>query len=173
MIRRPPRSTLFPYPTLFRSEFSQSDFAVDGHENVDHERDQGLVGTDIRGRLLAPYVLLARGQSQDEASLAILVDGLTGEASGHLSYEFLFGGQHAAVGAAEPERHSEGLRFHGHNVGGTRRLDNPKRYSFGDRDNQQRSAFVRNFGNGFYVLDRPEKIGGLNQDAGGIEIGRA
>src|SRR3712207_8717036 len=29
MIRRPPRSTLFPYTTLFRSAFSQTDFTED------------------------------------------------------------------------------------------------------------------------------------------------
>src|SRR2546426_3118099 len=28
MIRRPPRSTLFPYPTLFRSNFAQGTFGV-------------------------------------------------------------------------------------------------------------------------------------------------
>src|SRR2546425_3770796 len=35
MIRRPPRSTLFPYTTLFRSHFNQpTDVAFDGDANI-------------------------------------------------------------------------------------------------------------------------------------------
>src|SRR2546430_11949747 len=34
MIRRPPRSTLFPYTTLFRSGFNVSDFRVDSAFSV-------------------------------------------------------------------------------------------------------------------------------------------
>src|SRR5256885_12000201 len=34
MIRRPPRSTLFPYTTLFRSEGAQPRSAVLGHEHA-------------------------------------------------------------------------------------------------------------------------------------------
>jgi len=43
MIRRPPRSTLFPYTTLFRSSFPQSKAAVDSQGRtiwiVDAHRD--------------------------------------------------------------------------------------------------------------------------------------
>src|SRR3712207_6526622 len=35
MIRRPPRSTLFPYPTLFRSPYIGPDGIQDGPGNVD------------------------------------------------------------------------------------------------------------------------------------------
>src|SRR2546429_1448997 len=35
MIRRPPRSTLFPYTTLFRSSFVLLDQLAAGHGNVD------------------------------------------------------------------------------------------------------------------------------------------
>src|SRR3712207_8595072 len=44
MIRRPPRSTLFPYTTLFRSRSTAHEFAVFlvAHEAVDEDRD-GLV----------------------------------------------------------------------------------------------------------------------------------
>src|SRR2546430_7641901 len=39
MIRRPPRSTLFPYTTLFRSGYHQ-------HRNCSHNcRDPGIAGT--------------------------------------------------------------------------------------------------------------------------------
>src|SRR5256885_5235593 len=35
MIRRPPRSTLFPYTTLFRSEHRHPPLAVDAHDDVE------------------------------------------------------------------------------------------------------------------------------------------
>src|SRR2546430_9316943 len=40
MIRRPPRSTLFPYTTLFRSETGQH-FHLGGHPDHHHSRDHG------------------------------------------------------------------------------------------------------------------------------------
>ena len=87
--------------------------AVDGHEDGRHQRDQRLVGADVRGGLLAADVLLARGEREHEAALAVAVDGLADEASGHLAHELFFRRDHAAVGAAVAERHAEGLRFHG------------------------------------------------------------
>src|SRR5258708_18987187 len=48
MIRRPPRSTLFPYTTLFRSSFDD-EFALvaDGVARVDGEVGENLI--DLRG----------------------------------------------------------------------------------------------------------------------------
>src|SRR2546430_13581886 len=46
MIRRPPRSTLFPYTTLFRSQH-----ALAVAENVGHERHVAELGPDLRERL--------------------------------------------------------------------------------------------------------------------------
>src|SRR2546430_4034311 len=45
MIRRPPRSTLFPYTTLFRSRFRQSRHA----RQVHWRRGDGFLGRAIRG----------------------------------------------------------------------------------------------------------------------------
>src|SRR3712207_7588674 len=42
MIRRPPRSTLFPYTTLFRSEEVEPEELVLGQETVDFRRVAGL-----------------------------------------------------------------------------------------------------------------------------------
>src|SRR2546422_2873439 len=50
MIRRPPRSTLFPYTTLFRSQHAQRSDAPPG-ERVLHERDERA---DDAHRLLRP-----------------------------------------------------------------------------------------------------------------------
>src|ERR1035437_11122575 len=44
MIRRPPRSTLFPYTTLFRSDGGEVDDAVDG---VPAEQDGEAVVADV------------------------------------------------------------------------------------------------------------------------------
>src|SRR4029077_828068 len=91
---------------LFR-QFAQSDLAVDSHKNVDHQRHQRLVGADVRSRLLAPDVLLARSQRQHKSAFTILVAGLARETSWHLPDEFFFGSEHAAVRTAESKRHSE------------------------------------------------------------------
>src|SRR5688572_32197525 len=64
MIRRPPRSTLFPYTTLFRSEDARRDALVDGvvldQEDVlparprrGSERARGLLGVPLGERLAA------------------------------------------------------------------------------------------------------------------------
>src|SRR5258708_9316988 len=44
MIRRPPRSTLFPYTTLFRSTRCNQRFDCVGGERPDHLRDEALTG---------------------------------------------------------------------------------------------------------------------------------
>src|SRR3712207_8944612 len=63
MIRRPPRSTLFPYTTLFRS--------------------QQLLGLDLAElgeraprRLVAPDLLRGRGERVEAVDLRVLVGGL-------------------------------------------------------------------------------------------------
>src|SRR5256885_9459232 len=38
MIRRPPRSTLFPYTTLFRSRGNERQFRFDASSRSDHDR---------------------------------------------------------------------------------------------------------------------------------------
>src|SRR5258707_11060911 len=60
MIRRPPRSTLFPYTTLFRSSFD--------HGRGGHERHHGLAGADVA--LQQPDHALRAGQVGDD-----VVDG--------------------------------------------------------------------------------------------------
>src|SRR3712207_6982074 len=57
MIRRPPRSTLFPYTTLFRSELEQRSGRSAGRVGKDTAVDLGLLG-----------VLLGRRQQVKPAS---------------------------------------------------------------------------------------------------------
>src|SRR3712207_7731449 len=54
MIRRPPRSTLFPYTTLFRSEQVSRDVAEDNGRCAPFERsqaEQSLAAADVQERL--------------------------------------------------------------------------------------------------------------------------
>src|SRR3989442_16038570 len=62
MIRRPPRSTLFPYTTLFRS-----DLEIDGGEALVGEDTQGAIPDHQRG---APLVIRDRalGRSEEHTS---------------------------------------------------------------------------------------------------------
>src|SRR3712207_8759225 len=54
MIRRPPRSTLFPYTTLFRSEVVMAEFARDGEAGGQDTRgDVVLCGQVDVGRVRA------------------------------------------------------------------------------------------------------------------------
>src|SRR5690349_24168198 len=50
MIPRPPRSTLFPYTTLFRSEFSGSCFGGKHHGISSIENGGGKIGNFCTGR---------------------------------------------------------------------------------------------------------------------------
>src|SRR3712207_8349657 len=54
MIRRPPRSTLFPYTTLFRSSRWTAALSVQQHQRsgppADADRRLGLVGKNLRPR---------------------------------------------------------------------------------------------------------------------------
>src|SRR2546423_3736145 len=76
MIRRPPRSTLFPYTTLFRSA------AV---EEVNHDQKRRLVdkvvthfGANLRGRRFAIWGLAFKPRTDDmrEAPSLTVVEGL-------------------------------------------------------------------------------------------------
>src|SRR3712207_8818270 len=74
MIRRPPRSTLFPYTTLFRSDYFPSDFVcfideshqtvpqIGGMYEVDRSRKQTLVDYGFR----LPSAMDNRPQTFDE-----------------------------------------------------------------------------------------------------------
>src|SRR3712207_7393679 len=47
MMRRPPRSTLFPYTTLFRSPADQSRVRGRGHRGLVRARDEALVAQQV------------------------------------------------------------------------------------------------------------------------------
>src|SRR3712207_8202467 len=70
MIRRPPRSTLFPYTTLFRSGVVQGHLGHAGPTGVDGVQRPVLVGVEPDGRGLDPQ----RHVLGDQADVAALGD---------------------------------------------------------------------------------------------------
>src|SRR2546430_8293512 len=72
MIRRPPRSTLFPYTTLFRSVFALGQVAVAAAGAADvHPGPRVAVGCQVRVQLVVPgehRVVLAVGRSEEHTS---------------------------------------------------------------------------------------------------------
>ena len=79
-----------------RPEPAQVDEAAEGEER--------LVGGDVRGRLLAADVLLARRQRQDEAAPALRVGRLADDAAGHPADVLLLARDEAVVRAAVGHR---------------------------------------------------------------------
>src|SRR5580704_15924557 len=88
-------------------QLPQANLAVDRHEDIDHQRDQRLVGADIGRSLFAADMLLTSSQSEHESALTLLVDRLAHQAARHLPNVFLARGDYAAVGPAESQRHAE------------------------------------------------------------------
>src|SRR3712207_8617112 len=68
MIRRPPRSTLFPYTTLFRSVRLAERFRPEGQDFIVGQIRNGL-GRDPRGGIVEPDELSdTRGRSEEHTS---------------------------------------------------------------------------------------------------------
>src|SRR3712207_7099082 len=74
MIRRPPRSTLFPYTTLFRSRWSYSDLqrqvsmATGKHGNLPFERAQAVNPTLVEHHFADAVVRTLRSGRLDRKS---------------------------------------------------------------------------------------------------------
>src|SRR2546425_5925991 len=58
MIRRPPRSTLFPYTTLFRSDLGKTEALLPAHEQIPRE-------TYRRGDRIKAYLLEVKRTQRD------------------------------------------------------------------------------------------------------------
>src|SRR5258707_11446855 len=61
MIRRPPRSTLFPYTTLFRSGLAQES-QDDAEQHHDGQVDRALAGERVRDEIDEPRAAPGRPQ---------------------------------------------------------------------------------------------------------------
>src|SRR5215468_4629680 len=81
-------------------EFFEPHLAVDGHEDVDHQRNQSLVGADVRGRSFTADVLLAGSEREYEAALAVTIGRLPRKSSRHLAHKLFAGGNDSAIGTS-------------------------------------------------------------------------
>src|SRR3989449_3521494 len=86
MIRRPPRSTLFPYTTLFRSDHAGAHRGLGAQGPRGHRADRGaelqLVGCPAAQERVAP--LLARGTRQRGAAPGMRSEEHTSELQSRL-----------------------------------------------------------------------------------------
>src|SRR2546422_8406913 len=74
MIRRPPRSTLFPYTTLFRSELGDTLFALLLGEEFIHELADGCLTLAYDQFVVLPRVSERRGAAQALAKFGANLD---------------------------------------------------------------------------------------------------
>ena len=100
-----------------RAEPAQLDRRRHGH--------QRLVGTDVRGRLLSPDVLLSCTQSRDVGPSPLDVDRLADQATWEPAHLRVGDGEEPQVGPTEAERGPERLPLPHHHVGAVaaRRLE--------------------------------------------------
>src|SRR2546430_4158275 len=69
MIRRPPRSTLFPYTTLFRSSDLEERQPVHGRRAAAHDRGGGALALRVREEVMGVEALaLERDEQGDRKS---------------------------------------------------------------------------------------------------------
>src|ERR1700674_1691076 len=82
---------------ILRGHFAQAFLPEQTQMNRGHQSVQRFIRANVRGGLLAPNVLFARGQRQDEAAPSSRVRGLSRQAAGHLTHVFLARGDHSNV----------------------------------------------------------------------------
>ncbi len=144
-----------------------------GEMHQRRERVERVVGADVRGRLLAADVLLARLQGEHEAAAAVDVARLADEAAGQTSHELGAHGHEAQAGAAVAHRIAERLRLADDDVRAerARRLQQAERDWVGD-DDEQRARLVGEACRLAHVLERAEEVGLLHDHGGGVGVDR-
>ena len=143
-------------------QFAQTGFPIDGHEYIYHQRDQRLIGADVRCGFLATNVLFAGGEREHEATFAILIGGLADQPSRQLADKLFASRDHPTVRAAEPRGHAERLRFHGDNIGLPRGLNDSEGHSFRDRNDQHSAMLVGDIRDRRDIFNRAQEVGRLD-----------
>jgi hypothetical protein len=122
------------------------------------------IGADVRGRLLAADVLLARREREHEAALAFGIDRLADERPGICRARYFCRlAKEPDIRPAERQRIADRLAFAHDDVGAhlAGRRDEAERHDLGDDGDQQRADGVRLLG------DRP------SNRAGAEHVGRS
>ena len=119
-------------------------------------------------------MLLAGRQGEDEAALALGVDGLAGKPPGHLADEFLAGREQADIGPAELQADADRLALADDDVGAhlARRLDQAERDRLGHHRDQQRALGMGRVGDRLEVGDPAEDVGILDHHRAGLVVDR-
>ena len=136
---------------------------------------ESLVGADVRSRLGAADVLLARLQRQREAGRALGIDRATGDAPRHLAHVLHAAGHEADVGAARGQRHAKGLRIAAGDVGAAvapfaRRCEERERHRIHGRDDE-RAVRARPARERIHILELAEEIRLRDHDRGDVLAG--
>src|SRR5437660_5716613 len=151
-------NSIVSFGQVLPRQLRQPNLAVNRHEDICHQRNQRLIRTNVRRRLLPTDVLLPRGERENESALASTICGLANQPPGHLPDVLLTSRDYTAIWPPEPKRHSERLRLHRNYVCLAGWLYDAKRNRFGNRNHQQSAALVRKFSNATNTFDRPEKV---------------
>ena len=138
------------------------------------QRAQAGIGADVGRRLLATDVLLARGQREHEAALAVGIDGLADETPRHLAHILVAGREQADIRTAEAEPVADRLALADHDVGAhlARWHQQPQRHDFRHDHDQQRTGGVAGFRQPGEVADMAEEARVLHDHAGRVAIDR-
>ncbi len=152
---------------LSRGERAQPRLAQQGHVDREGQRAEPRVGADVRRRLLAADMLLARRQRQHEAALAFGIDRLAAEAPRHLADILLLAAEQPDIRPAELQPDADRLAFADDDVGVhlARRLERAQRDRLGHHRDQQRLLRVARVGQRAQVGDAAEDVGILDDDA--------
>src|SRR5215831_8400835 len=129
-----------------------------------------LIGADVRSGFLAANVLLAGGEREDETALSCGVNGLAGQAAGHLADEFVTRCDYPCERAAIARRKTETLRFHCDNIGFGGRLNGAQGNTLCDRDNKQGTGRMSDASDFRTILEHAKKVGRLQNDGAGVSL---
>ena len=153
------------------AELDEPAAAQPGEVDDAGQRVERLGGADVRGRLLAADVLLARLQRQHEAAAPVDVARLARDAPGHAAQVGLGGGEEAERRAAEVQAVAERLALaHGHvDAALARRLEDPQRDRVVGADDHRRRVLGGGRQRGG-VLDRAEEVGLLEDDGARVLV---
>ena len=124
---------------------------IDGVHRGDHG-EQHLRGADVRGRLFAPDVLLARLQRQPVRGLSVAVDGHADQSPGKAALVFVASREKPGVRPTESHRHAKALRRAHGSIGAplARRDEQRQRQQIGGYEHK-RALCVQHFRKGAIV----------------------
>ena len=150
----------------------QSDPAQQREVDGRHQQTQALVGADVRGRPLAPDVLLARREREHEAAPSLAVHGLSDQAAGQVADEGHAGRHEAEVRTAEADGDAEALGLAAHDVGAqlSGRAQQRERERLGHDHHELGAVRVRGRRRRRDVLERAPEVRLLQHHAGGLGV---